>query len=171
MAEMERYIVTVGEKEHDLKIQSCGNEYLLVNESGEYKIIAEKLAGGRFLMRFGASPEEIIVRPAGGTLNVFIGGRQYDVRVEAYGLAELRRKSGSASGNVKDKFIKTPMPGLVLAAEVKPGDEVKKDQTLIIIEAMKMENMIKAPAAGIVRAVFVTAGQAVERYDKLVELE
>ena len=63
------------------------------------------------------------------------------------------------------------MPGLVLTSEVKPGEKVEKGKTLIIIEAMKMENMIRAPFPGTVKEIFVDAGQAVEKNDKLMELE
>lgn len=167
----ERYIVTIDGKEHDLKVQLRGDGYFVVSESTEYQIQAEKLGPDRFLIRIGASAEEAIINRGGGTLEIFLGGQQFSARVEPYGLAQLRKRAGAASGDVTDLIIKTPMPGLVLATEVKPGDEVKKDQTLIIIEAMKMENMIKAPVAGRVKAVFVKAGRAVERNDMLVELE
>ena len=171
MAESEKYIVTVDEKEHELSIEPCGDGFVVVNESSEFNIKAEKLPDGGFLVQFGASLEEIMINPNGGSLQVFVGGQQFDARVETQSLAELRKKAGAASGGVKDKIIKAPMPGLVLGVEVMPGDEIKKDQTLVIIEAMKMENMIKTISAGKVKKVYVETGQAVEKNDKLVELE
>ncbi len=171
MAESEKYIVTVDEKEHELSIQSRGDGFLVINESDEFDIKAEKLPDGKYLMRFGASSEETIISPNGGSLKVFLGGQQFDVLVESHSLAELRKKAGAASGGVKDKIIKAPMPGLVLGVEVMPGHEIRKGQTLVIIEAMKMENIIKAVTAGQVRAVYVETGQAVEKNDRLVELE
>jgi biotin carboxyl carrier protein len=63
------------------------------------------------------------------------------------------------------------MPGLVLALEVAEGDTVVEGQGLLIIEAMKMENEIRAPAAGLVRRLAVAAGDAVEREALLCEIE
>jgi len=63
------------------------------------------------------------------------------------------------------------MPGLVLAVKTSSGDRVAKGQALLIIEAMKMENIIKAPADGIVKEVRVSGGTSVEKDDTLVEFE
>ena len=62
-----------------------------------------------------------------------------------------------------------PMPGLVLRIEVTDGQSVEAGDTLLVLEAMKMENAIKAPAAGTVVRVAVAAGQAVEKGGVLVE--
>lgn len=67
-----------------------------------------------------------------------------------------------ASGSVKAS-IKAPMPGLVASVLVVVGDEVRKDQTLLTLSAMKLENDIRSPVAGRVTSVAVTAGQAVEK--------
>jgi pyruvate carboxylase subunit B len=55
------------------------------------------------------------------------------------------------------------MPGLVLIIEVAEGERVSEGQGILIIEAMKMENEIRAPAAGVVRLLSVAAGDTVER--------
>ncbi len=64
--------------------------------------------------------------------------------------------------------VRAPMPGLVLRVEVADGAEVEAGDTLLVLEAMKMENAIKAPAAGRVRSVAVAAGEAVEKGALLV---
>jgi len=56
-----------------------------------------------------------------------------------------------------------PMPGLVLRVDATEGSEVEQGQTLLVLEAMKMENNLKSPAAGQVAEVYVQAGQAVEK--------
>jgi biotin carboxyl carrier protein len=63
------------------------------------------------------------------------------------------------------------MPGLVLRLEVSVGATVRAGQGLIVLEAMKMENEIKAGLAGVVKAIHVAPGQAVEKGAPLVELE
>ena len=63
------------------------------------------------------------------------------------------------------------MPGLVVRVNVAVGDQVAAGQGLVVIEAMKMENELRASAAGVVRAVHVEAGAAVNKGVVLVELE
>lgn len=67
--------------------------------------------------------------------------------------------------------VKAPMPGNILSVKVKPGDQVKRGQVLLTLEAMKMENEIMAPRDGKVKEVFVSAGQSVNTGDVLVNLE
>ena len=63
------------------------------------------------------------------------------------------------------------MPGTVLRVDVAPGQAVQAGQTLVVLEAMKMELSVAAPVEGTVRDVHVTAGQLVARGQALVELE
>jgi biotin carboxyl carrier protein len=64
-----------------------------------------------------------------------------------------------------------PMPGQVRAVNVGEGDAVTKGQTLLVLEAMKMEIRIHAPQGGIVKKLFVNQGQTVEREQMLIEIE
>ncbi|MCK9480957.1 MAG: acetyl-CoA carboxylase biotin carboxyl carrier protein subunit [Bacteroidia bacterium] len=68
-------------------------------------------------------------------------------------------------------LVKSPMPGLVLKTLVKPGDTVRKGDSLLILEAMKMENIIKSPMDGNIKAVHVTERQAIEKNKIMVEFE
>jgi len=67
--------------------------------------------------------------------------------------------------------LKAMMPGRVVNVLVKPGDEVTADQGVLVVEAMKMENELKAPKAGKVIEVRVSAGQAVEKGEILAVIE
>ena len=64
-----------------------------------------------------------------------------------------------------------PMPGKIVAVHVRPGDEVREGQLLLVLEAMKMEHHITAAAAGRVAAVLVEPGQQVDGGADLVQLE
>lgn len=68
------------------------------------------------------------------------------------------------------EVVKAPMPGTILNINVKEGDNVKKGQILLILEAMKMENEIVAPEDGTVASINVSAGQSVEAGDLLATL-
>jgi biotin carboxyl carrier protein len=63
------------------------------------------------------------------------------------------------------------MPGQVRAVNVREGEAVTKGQTLLVLEAMKMEIRIQSPRNGTVKAVFATQGQTVEREQILIEIE
>jgi glutaconyl-CoA/methylmalonyl-CoA decarboxylase subunit gamma len=80
------------------------------------------------------------------------------------GEGEIQKRSSKA------KAIKAPLPGTILSIAVKEGDTVTKGQTLMVMEAMKMENSINAEADGTVTAIKVSAGQSVLQDDVLVEI-
>lgn len=76
----------------------------------------------------------------------------------------------TAVSNTMDN-VKAPMPGLVLRITVEVGQEVNKGDNLIVLEAMKMENIIKATGIGKVKNILVTEKQAVEKNQLLIEME
>jgi len=82
-------------------------------------------------------------------------------------LLEKLGMGGSSSKKVKN--LKAPMPGLVRQILVQPDEEVTKDTPLLILEAMKMENVIKAQGEGKIKSIQVNQGQAVEKSTLLVE--
>ena len=67
--------------------------------------------------------------------------------------------------------IKAPMPGLVIDIKVDVGQAVKEGDTIVVLEAMKMENNIKASADGIVKQILCDSSQAVEKNDTLIVFE
>lgn len=67
--------------------------------------------------------------------------------------------------------VKAPLPGVIMQVMVKEGDEVKRGTTLLVYEAMKMENKLTAEKEGIIRSVKVNAGQSILQGDTLLEIE
>ena len=67
--------------------------------------------------------------------------------------------------------VKSPLPGSIVKVMVKPGDSIKKGDTLLTMESMKMENVVASEYTGTVKTVLVQAGQNVMQDDKLVEIE
>ncbi len=85
----------------------------------------------------------------------------------------LTKQSGSRKSGVKHDHsgeLTAPMPGQVRALNVNHGDTVTKGQTLMVLEAMKMEIRIQAPSDGVVKSIAVKAGQTVEREQTLIEI-
>ncbi|TKB95775.1 biotin/lipoyl-containing protein [Pedobacter cryophilus] len=87
---------------------------------------------------------------------------QYDELLKNLGLDNLN--------TTKIKEIKAPMPGLVLKLLVKEGDDIKKGDNLFVLEAMKMENMIKSPSDAIIKKIFINPGDKVEKNQVMIGL-
>ncbi|WP_142785640.1 acetyl-CoA carboxylase biotin carboxyl carrier protein subunit [Changchengzhania lutea] len=84
----------------------------------------------------------------------------------------LIKDMGFAIGSTKHvNKIKAPMPGLILDINVKIGQDVKEDDTLLILEAMKMENIITSPRDGVIKSITAGKGDAVEKNQLLIEFE
>lgn len=86
---------------------------------------------------------------------------KYDELLHTLGLDNLTAK--------KVNDIKAPMPGMVLNVLVKEGDEVKKGDALLVLEAMKMENILKSPSDGVIKKVSAVKGTAVEKNQLLIQ--
>src|SRR5512140_3240071 len=97
-------------------------------------------------------------------------GALREVSIEDERTRHIRNLAGAGKAVGGGAVIKAPMPGLVVRIPVSPGDQVAAGAGLLVLEAMKMENELKAHAAGVVTAVRVTAGQAVEKGQILIEL-
>jgi biotin carboxyl carrier protein len=80
------------------------------------------------------------------------------------------RKGGHGHHHAAGELT-APMPGQVRTVNVSEGDAVTKGQTLLVLEAMKMEIRVQAPRDGVVSSVLVTGGQTVEREQILVKIE
>ncbi len=108
-----------------------------------------------------------------GTSTIYIDGFNFDVKVtdETRKLLKKFIQAARGSTNGNSMKLKAPMPGLVVKHIAEVGDEVKKGDPVIIIEAMKMENALKANEAGRVKKILVEPGQPVEKDAVLVEFE
>ena len=93
-----------------------------------------------------------------------------DVSAVVDGRRHVRGRQGAAGGPGQQR-VTAPMPGRVLRVLVKPGDQVAHRQGLVVVEAMKMENELTAPKAGIVTEVAITEGISVEAGRLLVVIE
>lgn len=131
-----------------VRIEDNRFHVLLGNRSYEAEVVQANLAAKSFTFKINGTLYQVAVRD------------RFDQLLEQMGIAH-----GSA-GTVKD--LKAPMPGLILSIAVAEGQEVKKGDPLIILEAMKMENVIKAPADATVKAIKVRKGDSVDKNQVLV---
>jgi biotin carboxyl carrier protein len=113
----------------------------------------------------------VATRPAAGDFDVHLDGRTIAVEIRpagSFGRQKKDRPGRPASGPQR---ITAPMPGKVVRVLVKPGDAVVARQGLVVVEAMKMENELRAARHGRVRDVAVTEGQSVDAGTVLLVVE
>ena len=105
------------------------------------------------------------------TYKVKVNNSTYNINI-SNNLDQLIKDLGFEIGASKkvDK-ITAPMPGLILDIPVNVGDEVQENDPLLILEAMKMENIISSPREGIIKAIAAIKGDAVEKNQLLIEFE
>ena len=113
--------------------------------------------------------------PENGKANVNVNGKSYVVEVEADVMqaTAVRRPIAAPTASTKSVsgIMKSPLPGKVLKVVVAEGQVVKRGDTLMVIESMKMENNIPAPRDGKVTAVHAAAGKSVMQGDALLDIE
>jgi biotin carboxyl carrier protein len=105
------------------------------------------------------------------TYQIKINNNFYNIKI-INALDLLIEKIGFSIGTTKHiNFVKAPMPGLILSINVKVGQEIKENDSLLILVAMKMENNILSPRDGIIKAISVIEADAVEKNQILIEFE
>jgi biotin carboxyl carrier protein len=132
---------------------------------------ATALPGGRWSLRLPGSGRQhqvvILSRPDGRGLEALVDGLSVPVRVSS-GTAVARKAGAHREGPDR---VTAPMPGKVVKLLVSAGDQVTARQGVVVVEAMKMENELRAGRAGIVREVLVAEGASVEAGTPLLVIE
>jgi pyruvate carboxylase subunit B len=125
------------------------------------------------IVTIGDEIHRVVVRRGAqrGDYTLWLDGYRFDIEAldeRTSAIRELSKLSAAASGPAP---LVAPMPGLVVRVNVKAGDQVGQGQGLVVMEAMKMENELRASAAGTVKSVNVNPGTAVEKGTVLIEME
>jgi biotin carboxyl carrier protein len=98
-----------------------------------------------------------------GTYTILIDGIEYEVVVRDPKSEHLAKVAAGAAGGSATVDVRAPIPGLITRVLLKPGDPVKRDQPVLCLDAMKLENEIASPRDGTLQSLDVAAGQAVEK--------
>jgi propionyl-CoA carboxylase alpha chain len=113
---------------------------------------------------------QVVKRSVSG-LKVTFQGTDFNIKVRSQKQHELEKYMPYYPPPDTSKLLMAPMPGAIVSVAVKPGDKVVAGQELVVMEAMKMQNVLKAKSAGVIKAVHVKPGQVVSDAQKLVEFE
>ena len=125
------------------------------------------------LVTIGDAVHRVVARRGAGRgrYTLWLDGHRYEVEALDERSRTIRDMTAAASGPKGPAPLVAPMPGLIVRVNAQPGDAVRAGQGLVVMEAMKMENELRAAADGTVKAVLVSPGTAVEKGTVLVELE
>ena len=154
--------INIGEDSYELTESDVQNLDLTSTGDSEFHILKNNQSYKVKVIRTDFNNKTLIIEVNGNKYNLKIED-EYDQLVKKMGL--------SAGGSQKIKNIKAPMPGLILDILVEPGQAVEKGSQLLILEAMKMENVLKAEGEGVVKSVEVAKGATVDKGQIIIEME
>jgi len=115
---------------------------------------------------------QLVARRGGpkGSYVLWIDGWRFEVDALDERARAIRDLSAAVAGAAGPAPVVAPMPGMIVRVHMKVGDAVEAGQPIVVMEAMKMENELRAPAAGVVKSITAQPGKAVEKGTVLVEL-
>jgi biotin carboxyl carrier protein len=161
---MNNYVAKIQNETYRVGVDPSG-EVVLNNETCAARL--ESIDGDLlYSLLVCTSAYEVAVEQHQEAYYVTIKGNRYKVLVED----ERRRRPGAELPAVGEAAVTSPMPGVISAVLARPGQAVQPGDDLVILEAMKMENEIKAPFGGLVERVHVKPGQTINQGDLIAEI-
>ncbi len=164
-----QYTLVIGERTRTVHLQRQGGGYRVTVDGQTFDVHAAEVDGRALSLLIGSTggqgagrsvPAVVVPGRMPGELQVAVHGRTLPVHVVA---DERSRRRGGGPGDASGpQRIIAPMPGKVVRVLVAPGDQVQAKQGLVVVEAMKMENELRAARAGRVVSVSVVEGQSVD---------
>ncbi|HEU5361524.1 MAG TPA: biotin/lipoyl-containing protein [Candidatus Deferrimicrobiaceae bacterium] len=164
------YIATIGDKEVKVTVEEVGvARYKVTIDGKEHLVDAHQVQDSVWSVLYGTNSFEVDVQGKEDEHEVLIEGDCYKFSLMNEQRRALIRAGGK--GAAGKALITSPMPGKVVKLLVSEGEEVKADQGVIVVEAMKMENEMKSAISGKVKEIFVKEGEVVESGAKLLLVE
>ena len=165
------YTARIGDKSYEID-ENQSKDLLLNGEIVKWDKISSGTTGYHIIRdNKGYQVEIISISKEDKMATIQVNGNRYDIELKDQ-YDTLLENLGMASMNVKkNNDYKAQMPGLIIDIRVAEGDEVKKGDPLMVLEAMKMENIIKSSDDVTIKSIKVEVGQAVEKKQVLIEFE
>lgn len=162
----------VGETLHNVEFKRDGDKVFAKVDEREYELEASQPEPNVYLLKHDGNIHEFYVAPAAppGSPQI-VSSRKTDVEVTLIDPKRLRGSGGAGGAADGLAEIKTMMPGKVVRLVANAGDQVEKGDPVLVVEAMKMQNDLKAPKAGVVKEIRVQEGATVSAGDVLAVIE
>ncbi len=167
---MNEFVVTIDSEKKSVKIIN-ENEVIIDGKKMNYEI--NSLNCQTFLLRINNIFYEISSEKINNEkFSLLVKGKRFEVtaRTELQERARKLIEEAGTSSSQKTE-VKAPMPGMILKIKKQAGDKINKGDSVLILEAMKMENDLKAPASGVIKSIDVSEGTAVEKGTVLFAIE
>jgi biotin carboxyl carrier protein len=162
-----KFVATIGDRAETVEVTGTAGRYRLTI-GGEVREVDARLTGpGIYSLLIDGVSYVADVTDRDGACLVGVADETYVIRIEEEARHAIRTKGGAAAGG-GSQTLTAPLPGKITHVAVTAGDIVALGDTLLVIEAMKMENELRAGAPGTVAEVRVRPGQAVNAGDVLV---
>ncbi len=167
------WVVTLQGVEHAVKVSADHEGSTVSFADGTTRRVTSDWAPGQPLARLMVDGKPLVMKVGkiSGGFRLRLRGADLKCHVRTPRQAELAKLMLEKLPPDTSKFLLCPMPGLVTKIMVEPGDEVQEGQALATVEAMKMENILKAEKKGVVKAVRAAAGASLKVDDVIVEFE
>jgi pyruvate carboxylase subunit B len=166
-----KYVVSVNGERKNVVLDSDGTSY----ENGEYvhTELSDVEGSPVRMIRVGTQVYRVVAekREGRGRYTLWVDGYRFEAEALDERTRAIRDLSAASAGPSGPAPVVAPMPGLVVRVSVSVGDKVEAGQGIVVMEAMKMENELRATGAGTVRSIEVAVGTAVEKGTLLVSLE
>lgn len=162
-----KYVATINDENRVVEIHTDDGRHRVRVGDDVWDVDARLTAPGVYSLLIDGVSYTAGVVDRDGAYVVDIDGESYEIAVEEH-TRHIIRTRGGAAGGARSRTLTAPLPGKISRVAVRPGDAVQAGDTLLVIEAMKMENEFKASGAGTVAEVRVAAGQAVNAGDVLI---
>jgi pyruvate carboxylase subunit B len=159
---------SIGEKVWKFDQSEQYGKQLLFENNDPINYDFKSLGNNRFVFILNGHSHLVHIRKENGIYHIHLDGDYFPVYVEDEQTRELRalvEQSSEASG---EQNIYAPIPGLITKIKVSEGDKININDGLVILEAMKMENEIKAESAGTIKKILVKEGMPVEKDQELI---
>ncbi|MEP7088346.1 MAG: biotin/lipoyl-containing protein [Gemmatimonadota bacterium] len=164
------YVVEVNGQRYNVDVR----EGAVIVDGVNYRASLQQVAGTPVrILSVNDAVHRLVMRErvARGRYRLWLDGHRYDAEALDSRARAIRDMQASVAKPAGPAPLRAPMPGLIVQLRVKAGDVIAAGDRLVVMEAMKMENELRAPAAGKVKVVHVIVGAAVEKGALLVELE
>jgi len=161
-----KYVVTVGDRSEVVEIAGADGRYRIAFGSEVWEVDARATGPGMYSLLVDGVSYAVDVSDRDGVRVVDVGGESHAILVEEQTRHILRTRARAAGAG--GQTLTAPLPGRVTHVAVQVGDAVEAGATLVVIEAMKMENEVKAGAPGTIAEVRVQPGQTVNAGDVVV---
>jgi pyruvate carboxylase subunit B len=164
-----KYIVSVAGREVEIEVD--GDQVTLAGRPHTATLSSAPGTPVRQLLLDGRAESLAVEGAGGGRWAVTRGGERWELEVLDERTRHIRGLTGTANEARGPAALKAPMPGLVVRVQVEAGAAVAAGSGVVVLEAMKMENELRAASAATVRTIRVKPGEAVEKGQVLVEFE